>query len=207
MGSTITVVVAEDHPVTRAGIVTLLQQASGVKVVGEASDGLQVLDICGDLHPQVLLLDLRLPKMDGLLVAHQLSHSYQAPQIIMLSAYAQSALVQAALEAGARGYLLKNATSAEILYAIHHVMLGQQVLIGVERPSNSTHTSLSPQEFTTLSYVARGLSTREIARQMNSSPRTIETYLSRIFSKLGTRNRTQALLIAYRERILPLDEI
>lgn len=206
MARSVTIVVADDHPVTRAGIVSMLQHASDVKIVGEVSDGLQALDMCRALRPDVLLLDMRLPKMEGLMVAHHLSCSHQAPRIIMFSTSARRALVQAALEAGVSGYLLKNATGADILHAIYRVMQGQQVLIGVEKPQNSTYPSLSPQEVTTLNYVARGFSTREIAQHMSSSPRTVETYLNRVFSKLGAHNRAQAVIIAYREQLLPIDE-
>jgi DNA-binding NarL/FixJ family response regulator len=206
MANSITVVVADDHPVTRAGTVSALQGASGLCVVGEAADGVQALDMCRTLQPQVLLLDLRLPRMEGLMVANLLRNTPQAPYIIMFSAYSSIALVQAALEAGASGYLLKSVSSTELVAAIHRVMRGRQVLMGVEMPRNNRRPLLSGRELATLSYVAEGMSTKEIARQMSSSTRTIETYLNRAFYKLGATNRTQAVTIAHRERLLPLEE-
>jgi two-component system, NarL family, response regulator DesR len=206
MASGITVVVADDHPVTRAGTISVLQQSAGISVVGEASDGLQALEVCRTFHPKVLLLDVRLPKMEGLMVAHFLKGTYQAPRIIMFSAYHNASFVRAALEAGASGYLLKNTASADLLEAIQRVMYGQQVLLGVEKPKESKRQMLSGRELVTLGYVAEGMSTKQIALQMSSSTRTIETYLNRAFLKLGATNRTQAVTIARREQLLPVDE-
>lgn len=206
MASGITIVVADDHPVTRAGTISILQNATGMCVVGEADDGLQALDVCRTMHPHVLLLDARLPQMEGLMVAHILSGTYQPPRILMFSAYANATMVQAALEAGASGYLLKSVPSSDLLAAIHRVMRGQRVLLGVEKPHENKPTSLSGRELVTLGYVAEGMSTKEIALHMSSSTRTIETYLNRVFYKLGANNRTQAVTIARRQQLLPVEE-
>ena len=202
----ITIIVADDHPMTRVGTVQALRQIGGLKVVGEASNGLQALKMCEELRPHILLLDIRLPELEGLTVAHLLARSKRAPRIIIFSAFANDMLVQAALEAGASGYILKTTASADLSTAIRRVMGGQQVLLGVKRPQDSKYQLLSRQELLVLNYVAKGLSTKEIALQMNSSSRTIETYLNRAFCKLRVSNRTQAAIIAYRERWLPIDE-
>lgn len=206
MATSVTIVVADSHPVMRAGIISILQHATGLRVIGEAADGLQAVDLCRELHPNLLLLDMRLPKLEGLMVAHLLSNAYQAPRIIMFSAFSNAAVVQAALDAGVSGYVLKSADGSDLLDAIYRVMRGQKVLLGVDKPQTRTQPSLSVRELLTLRYVAEGLSTKEIAGRMSSSTRTIETYINRIFHKLGANNRTQAVTIAHRDQLLLVEE-
>jgi DNA-binding NarL/FixJ family response regulator len=206
MASSITVVVADGHPVMRAGIISILQRASNLSVVGEASDGIQAIDMCHELHPNVLLLDIHLAKMEGLMVAYLLRNAYQPPHIIMFSATSNAAIVQAALDIGVSGYILKNVAGSDLLNAIYRVMHGQKVLLGVEKPQMNPHQALSVRELLTLRYVADGLSTKEIARRMSNSTRTIETYINRVFSKLGANNRTQAVAIAHRKQLLLVEE-
>ncbi len=205
MNRVITLVVAEDHPVTRAGTVKMLEGLFGLQVVAEAEDGLQALELCRQYQPHVLLLDTRMPKMDGLMVIHLLTHRPQPPKILMFSAFDNVEMVRATLAAGASGYLLKSASSNELSEAIRRAVRGQQVFVGVQKPAQSDRPVLSGQELTTLQYIAQGLSTREIAEQMSSSTRTIETYLNRVFFKLGANNRTQAVIKAYQDKFLLID--
>jgi len=206
MITSITIVVADNHPIMRAGIISILQHAPNLCVIGEASDGIQVVDICRELHPDLLLLDIHLAKMEGLMVAHLLQKAYKTLRIIVFSATSNAAIVQAALDTGVSGYVLKNVAGNDLLDAIYRVMRGQKVLLGVDKPQINTYQSLSVQELLTLRYVADGLSTKEIAWRMSNSTRTIETYINRVFCKLGVNNRTQAVAIAHRERLLMAEE-
>jgi DNA-binding NarL/FixJ family response regulator len=206
MTSCVTIVVADSHPVMRTGIISILEHATGLRIIGEAADGIQALDMCRELHPNLLLLDLRLPKMEGLMVANLLRGAHQAPRIIMFSAFSNAAVVQAALDAGVSGYILKSVATHDLLDAIYRVMRGQKVLLGVDKPQTRGYPSLSARELLTLRYVSEGFSTKEIAQCMSSSTRTIETYINRIFHKLGANNRTQAVAIAHREQLLLVEE-
>ena len=206
MLTNISIVLADSHPIVRAGIISVLRHATDLRIIGEASDGIQALNMCHELRPNVLLLDIHLAKMEGLLVAHHLSSNQKAPRIIIFSAISHEAIVQAALESGVSGYILKNVAGKELPRAIYRVMCGQQVLLGVDKPRGRSQSALSVRELLTLRYMADGLSTKEIAGRMSNSTRTIETYINRIFAKLGANNRTQAVTIAHREQLLLVEE-
>ncbi len=203
----VTIVVADNHPIMRAGIISILQHVPNLCVVGEAADGLQVVDMCRELHPDLLLLDIHLAKMEELMVAHLLQGTCRIPRILMLGTTSNAAIVQAAFDTGASGYILKNVAGNDLLNAIYRVIHGQKVLPGIDKPQNNPYPALSVRELLTLRYVADGLSTKEIAGRMSNSPRTIETYINRVFCKLGANNRTQAVAIAHRERLLLAEEV
>lgn len=203
MSQLIQVLVADDHPVTRAGTVAILHRDPLLRVVGEAQDGEEVLEQCRVNRPDVVLLDVRLPKIEGLVVAQRLCASGSVPRILMLSAFSDAVLVNAAFDAGASGYVLKSVAGAELLEAIHRVLRGDRhVLLGIKDEPEACPTPLSTREVVVLQYVEQGLSTKDIAAQLSSSTRTVETHLSRIFRKLHVATRTQAVMIARREHFL-----
>jgi DNA-binding NarL/FixJ family response regulator len=196
-------VVADDHPVTRVGTIAILTRDAELTVVGEASTGDEAITLCRELQPELLILDVRLPHVDGLHVAQQVTQEALSPVILLLSAYPDAALVRVGLTVGAAGYALKSAPGTALLNAIHRVMNGERpVLVGVSMPEESEVVTLSAQETVVLSHVADGLTTKEIAQRLNVSTRTIDTYLSRIFQKLGATTRTQAVTIARRMNLL-----
>lgn len=199
----IRIVVADDHPVTRVGTIAILTRDAELTVVGEASTGDEAITLCRELQPDLLILDVRLPNVDGLHVAQQVIQEALPPAILMLSAYPDAALVRVGLAVGAAGYALKSAPGAALLDAIHRVMKGERpVLVGVSMPEESGRSALSVQETVVLGYVADGLTTKEIAQRLAVSTRTVDTYLSRIFQKLGATTRTQAVTIARRMNLL-----
>lgn len=204
---TVRVVVADDHPITRAGTIAILRRDGEVRVVGEAEDGPQALALCTKARPDLVLLDLRLPAMSGIEVARALRDMEDAPCVLMLSAYSDAALVRAALDAGAAGYVVKSAAGAELLAAMRQVLSGERVLLGVDEARDRKRAPLSAQERMVLGYVAAGLTSKEIAARIGSvarpmSQRTVETYLRRLYHKLGVRNRAEAVLHARREGLL-----
>ncbi len=205
-------VVADDHPITRTGTIAILQHDDSLDVVGEAEDGPQTLAMCQALRPDLLLLDLRLPRMSGIAVARALGAMAQPPRVLMLSAYSDAASVRAALDAGAAGYVLKSAAGADLLAAIQRVLRGEQVLLGVSGSAGSSRAPVSPQELTILGLVAKGLTSKEIAQRIGNtanplSTRTVETYLGRVYEKLGARNRAEAVTRAQHEGLLPLEKL
>jgi two-component system NarL family response regulator len=205
-GTSMTIIVADEHPIMRAGIMSILQRAPDLRVIGEASDGMQIVEMCRELHPDLLLMDIQLAKVEGFRTAHLIKNICKAPRIIILSTTSNAAVVQATLDIGVNGYVLKSVAGSDLLNAIYRVKCGQQVLLGVDKPQSSSYKALSVRELLTLHYMADGLSTKEIAWRMSNSTRTIETYINRVFCKLGANNRTQAVTIAHREQLLLLEE-
>ena len=199
---TIRVVVVDDHFVTRTGTIAILQREPRYEIVGEAEDGARALALGLELHPDLVLLDTRLPKMDGPTVARTLQMMALPPRILMLSAYGDAASVRTALDAGATGYVFKSVGGAALLAAIERVLQGEQVLLGVEGAVRAGPATSSPQELVVLGYVAEGMPSKEIAQRVHVSHRTIDTYLARIFKKLGARNRIEAVARARRDRLL-----
>lgn len=200
-------VVADDHPITRAGTIAIVQRDSELQIVGEAGDGAEALAICREQLPDLLLLDVRLPGMSGIAVAQEVKGMVRPPHVLMLSAYSDATSVHAALEAGAAGYVLKSAAGADLLAAIHQVLRGEHVLLGVSGAVESSETLLTPQEIAVMRYVAEGLTSKEISQRISGSgrpltARTIETYLVRIYQKLGARNRAEAVTRAQRDGLL-----
>lgn len=200
---TIRIVVADDHPVTRLGTIAILARDAEMSVVGEAEDGDEAIQRCREIRPNLLLLDIRLPKLDGLQVAQQLRHENDELVILILSAYPDAALVRAGLAAGAAGYALKSAPGAALLDAVHRLMRGEEpVLVDVTMPDDIEFGVFSAQESVVLKYVAEGLTTKEIPRRLDVSTRTVDTYLARIFHKVGASTRTQAVTLARRLGVL-----
>jgi DNA-binding NarL/FixJ family response regulator len=204
----IRVALVEDHTLVRQGIRTLLELAGGMEVVAEASDGEEAARLIGETRPDVVLLDVRLPKRSGLEVLRDLSAAGAAPPVIVLTTYDDDALALEAVRAGARGFLLKDVSLGELAGAIRQVAAGgealrpaltERTLDGLRsRPATFPHLQppdpLTPRESAILRLLAGGYSNREIAEALALAEGTVKNHVSSILSKLGVRDRTRAVL-------------
>jgi len=206
----ICVLVVDDESVVREGVVAILSFQTDLEVVGEAEDGIQALDLARRTKPDVILLDMVMPRQDGLATIPKLKEILPEAQILVLTSFAESDRVYQAIKAGALGYLLKDATRVQLLQAIRDVSKGQasihpsialKVIHEIDHPSELLYTAdpLTPRELETLRLIARGLSNQEIASTLVVHERTVAKYVSSILNKLHLANRTQAALYAIRE--------
>jgi len=211
----IRVVVADDQTLVREGLVTLLRLTPGIDVVGTAGDGAEAVRVAESTRPDIVLMDLRMPRTDGVEATRRIAASLPETRVIVLTTYADDASVFAALEAGARGYLTKDADAAEIARAIRTVHAGEALLDpSVQRRLLDSLTARAPatmpaappaypdgltqREVDVLQCIAEGLSNQEIAAKLSISEATVKTHINNIFSKAELRDRGQAVVYAFR---------
>jgi DNA-binding NarL/FixJ family response regulator len=197
------VLLAEDHTVVREGTRQILEREPSISVIGEAADGAEAIALAVELKPDLLLLDLGLPVMNGIEVTRELRRGGQRPYVLLLSAYDDEDYVLAAIEAGATGYLLKTARAADVVAAIHAVARGELVLHPVvagkllnREQRDQIRQPLSARELEVLHLAATGMRNSDIARALSLSTRTIEGHLTNIFNKLSVGSRTEAIVKA-----------
>ena len=211
-----TILLADDHPVVRQGLRALLESEPEFAVVGEASDGLEAVGLVERLKPNVLVLDLMMPGLNGLEVARQVRQRAPKTRVVFLSIHANEAYVLEALRNGAAGYVIKDATTAELVRAVREVAAGRRYL----SPPLSEHAieaylekakgapldryeTLTTREREVLHLAAEGLSNPEIAARLGISPRTTETHRAHLMSKLGLHSQTDLVRYALRRGIIP----
>lgn len=203
MSENIRIVVADDHPIVRAGIVGLLETAEGIEVVGEAAEGAEAVALAESERPDLVLMDLRMPGVDGASATASIVAAGHGTRVLVLTTYETDDHILGAIEAGASGYLLKAAPQAEILAGIRAVAAGETVLAPsiaaklVSRvradAASSPVPALSPREREVLALVAAGRSNPEIARTLYLGEATVKTHLLHVFEKLGVNDRTRAV--------------
>jgi two-component system response regulator NreC len=214
-----TLVLAEDHHIVRQGIRSLLEAEGDFKVIGEVADGLDAVRMVGRLHPDVLVLDLMLESLNGLEVARQVATQSPKTAIIILSMYNNEAYVLEALRAGAKGYVLKDATAAELVKAVREAVIGRHYLstslserIIENYIEKSKETYLDPYETLTtrerevLHLAAQSRTNAEIAKRLFISRRTVEVHRASVMHKLGLRSQAQLIRYAIKRGILPPDD-
>lgn len=217
---TISILLVDDHALMREGLRQLLSLEADLRVVDEATNGFEAIQKVRQLQPDVVLMDISMPVVDGIVVTQQIAHEFPAVAVIMLTMHRQDQQVLQAIKSGARGYLLKTASSQELAQMIRQVHAGQvqiepeltgTIVNEFRRISNLTSDGsalpeLSEKETDILRCVAMGLSNKEIAEQLAYSEKTVKNYLSVIFQKLNIRDRTQAAIFAFRHGLIPVDE-
>ena len=208
------IIVADDQQVVRAGFAALLGTQPDFTVVGTACDGTEAVRLCRELRPDVVLMDVRMPGMDGIEATRKLANlAHDGPRILILTTFDLDEYVYDALRAGASGFLLKDVTAERLFDAVRVVAAGEALLApAITRrlisefarlqpqpaiPSRETLAALTPRERQVLRLVAAGLSNQEIAAQLVVTEETVKTHVSRILNKLGLRDRTQAVVTAY----------
>ena len=195
----IRVLVADDHPIVRSGIVALLQSAADVEVVGPASTGLETVELAIALKPAIVLMDLRMPGIDGDEATARILAQRPDTRVLILTTYESDDSILNAIEAGASGYLLKAAPQEEILAGIRSVARGEVALapaiaaLLVKRVAQPPAPTLTPRETEVLALVAQGLSNPEIASRLFVGEATVKTHLLHVFDKLGVSDRTRAV--------------
>jgi NarL family two-component system response regulator LiaR len=215
--ATIRVLVVDDHAIVRKGIRALLAEIADIEVVGEASDGQEAIDQADALSPDVILMDLVMPDVDGILATRRITADEAGPRILVLTSFAGDDKVFPAIKAGALGYLLKDSEPTDLVDSIRQVHRGepslqpsiaQKVLKELRHPSARPPTPdpLTDREMEVLRMVAKGLSNPEIAQRLVIAEATVRTHVSNILSKLHLANRVQATLYALQEGITSLDE-
>jgi len=209
----VTVVVADDQSAVREGLVLLLGTLPGIAVIGEAEDGEAAVEAVAAKNPRVVLMDLNMPRCDGVEATRRIRASHPQTQVVVLTTYSDDDSIIAALQAGALGYLTKDATRAEIGRAVLAAAAGQAVLdpavqqrllsaavrapVAAAAGPASADDDLTPREAEVLRLIAAGKSNREIARALFVSEATVKTHVNRIFAKTGSRDRGQAVHYAY----------
>jgi DNA-binding NarL/FixJ family response regulator len=206
----IRLLVVDDHPVVRAGMVAMLGEESDFEVVGEAANGAEALGLVPRLRPDVVLMDLRMPVMDGAEATARITAEADAPHVLVLTTYDTDADIVRAVEAGARGYLLKDAPTSVLADAIRRAARGETVLAPpvaarlADRLRAPARPELTAREVEVLGLVARGLSNADIGRELFIGEATVKTHLLRAFAKLGVTDRTAAVTAAYASGLIEL---
>ena len=216
--SPIRVLITDDHSIVRKGIRALLATESDIEVVGEAGDGAEAAAQAQALHPDVILMDLVMPKVDGIEATRQILAQQPGMRILVLTSFAADDKVFPAIKAGALGYLLKDSGPEELVQAIHQVYRGEpslepaiarKVLLELSQPPKTPLTAepLTGREVDVLRLVAQGRSNRDIAEELVITEMTVRTHVSNILGKLHLASRTQAALYALREGLASLDDV
>lgn len=209
--SRIRLVIVDDHPVVRDGLRGMLEIQPDFEVVGEASDGTVALRLANELEPDLILMDLRMPVMDGVTATHQIKSRQPGIQVLVLTTYDSDADILPAIEAGATGYLLKDTSREELYRAIRAAAHGETVLAPTVARRLIGHMrlpveeKLSSRELAVLGLVAGGASNSDIAGRLHISQATVKSHLIHIFGKLGVSDRTAAVTVALQRGLIRLE--
>lgn len=206
----IRVLVVDDHPMVRRGLATFLKVYDDLELAGEAADGKAAIQLCVDLQPDVVLMDMAMPDMDGATATRLVRIQSETIQVIALTSFKEEILVRSALQAGAIGYLLKDVSADELAQAIRAAHAGRatlspeaaQALVHAASQDPPPGFDLTTRERAVLALMVEGLNNTQIAARLTVSPSTVKSHVSNILTKLGTASRTEAVTLALRTRLV-----
>ena len=212
----ITIMIVDDHAILRRGLISLMEVTHGIKVIGEASNGDEAIKLAKSLNPDVILMDLVMPEIDGIEAIKAIKQHTPDARILVLTSFSDDEKVFPAIKAGAMGYLLKDCSTQELIKAINDINQGQsslhptitrKLMSEINQPSElkPTEEPLSGREVEVLKLVARGFSNKQVAEMLTVSDGTVRIHVSNILNKLHLASRTQATLYALREGLASLD--
>jgi len=207
----IRVMLVDDHTMVRRGLATFLKVFDDLELAGEAASGEAAIELCGQVLPDVILMDLMMPGMDGATATRIIRQKFPKVQVIALTSFKEEQVVQSALQAGAIGYLLKDVSADELARAIHAAHSGRatlspeaaQALVNAANQPPVPGQDLTERERVVLALMVEGLNNTQIAGRLVVSPSTIKTHVSHILSKLGVASRTEAVVLAMRHHLFP----
>lgn len=206
----IRILIADDHGLMRAGLHAMLEHEPAVEVVGEAASGEEALHLAGELRPDIVLLDINMPGIDGIETTRRLRISNPQTRVLILTVYAEESLLREAIQAGASGYIIKRAAEEELITAIQAISRGDiyihpaitrfllKDLSPDTKPKKDALHELTPREIEVMGYIIRGFTNRQIAEALYISTRTVEGHRASLFGKLGLKNRVE--LVEYAEK-------
>jgi NarL family two-component system response regulator LiaR len=206
----IRILLADDHTVVRSGLSAVLAMQDDFKIVGEAGDGEEAVRLCESLQPDVVLMDLLMPKIDGVTATRTIKERWPKIQIIALTSFKEKEYVEGALKAGASGYLLKNVSADELVAAVRRAIAGQpslspeaaQVLIQKVSGSSQPDLDMTEREKEILALMVEGLSNSKIAERLTINQSTVKFHVSNVLSKLGVTSRTEAVAMAVKRHLV-----
>jgi NarL family two-component system response regulator LiaR len=215
------IMIVDDHAMLREGMRNLLKQEKDFELVGEASDGEEAVELAGKLTPDIIIMDIVMPKMNGVEATRQIKRVSPSTALLILTAYSDIRYIVGLLEAGACGYLLKNSPGKEVIRAIRAVRSGESVLDSdvtrklVQRLASLSKTTdrsdvsgpLTTREMEILKWASRGMSNKELSEKLGISLRTVKAHMTNIFNKLGCSSRTDAIIKGLKQGYIDLDDI
>lgn len=221
MSKKIRVLIVDDHEILRQGLVSVFEQDEEIGIIGAAGDGEEALNKAGKLKPDIILMDIRMPNVDGITAAGLIKNKYPDIKVIMLTAIEDESGIFKAIEAGIEGYVLKYAAASEIIKVVKLVAGGAKYLdplaagkvmeeikspIGVQEKAIPNYSRLTERELSVLKLMAKGFKNRDIATQLMLGEETVKTHVSHLLNKLGQPNRIQAVLFALRQGLITIDD-
>jgi len=204
----IRVLVADDHPVVRTGLATVIAQEADLELVAEAENGARAVTLFREHHPDVVLMDLRMPVIDGVEAIRTIADEFPTARILALTTYEGDGDIRRALEAGARGYLLKDMLLTDVITAVRAVHRGERVIptaVAVRLTEHAPGSDLTDREREVLTLVARGLANKDVAGAIGRTDETVKVHLKNIFAKLRVTDRTEAVTVALARGLIHLE--